>query len=146
MKYPLFSVYLTAYVTSTSMVLLSCSWVSWNDRISSCCSCLHSSAADSLSSEFFSVSNNSSSLSCAEKNELWYDKPNKVTVRPACSSITWLKTSQNRLFHDLAHVNLSHVITKPTKWVCAQRRLRSAWASAQSDQSLHYPYEESLGP
>ena len=29
---------------------------------------------------------------------------------------------------------------------CAQQRLRSAWASAQSDQSLHYPPEESLGP
>ena len=27
-------------------------------------------------------------------------------------------------------------MTKPTKWLCAQRRLRSAWASAQSDQSL----------
>ena len=26
-------------------------------------------------------------------------------------------------------------MTKPTKWVCAQWRLRSAWASAQSDQS-----------
>ena len=25
---------------------------------------------------------------------------------------------------------------KPTKWVCAQRRLRTAWASTQSDQSL----------
>ena len=25
---------------------------------------------------------------------------------------------------------------KPTKWVCSQRRLRSAWASAQSDQSM----------
>ena len=25
--------------------------------------------------------------------------------------------------------------TEPTKWLCAQRRLRSAWASAQSDQS-----------
>ena len=30
----------------------------------------------------------------------------------------------------------SHLVTKPTKWLCAQRRLRSAWASAQSDQSL----------
>ena len=28
----------------------------------------------------------------------------------------------------------------------AQRRLRSAWASAQSDQSLHCPHEETLGP
>ena len=27
-------------------------------------------------------------------------------------------------------------MTKQTKWLCAQRRLRSAWASAQSDQSL----------
>ena len=26
-------------------------------------------------------------------------------------------------------------MTKPTKWLCAQRRLRSAWASNQSDQS-----------
>ena len=30
--------------------------------------------------------------------------------------------------------------------LCAQRRLRSAWASAQSDQSLRCPHEESLGP
>ena len=36
--------------------------------------------------------------------------------------------------------------TKPTKWLCAQRRLRSAWASAQSDQSLCCPHEESRGP
>ena len=32
---------------------------------------------------------------------------------------------------------MSHDMTKPTKWLCAQRRLRSVWASAQSDQSLH---------
>ena len=31
---------------------------------------------------------------------------------------------------------LSRLMTKPTKWLCAQRRLRSALASAQSDQSL----------
>ena len=30
--------------------------------------------------------------------------------------------------------------------MCAQPRLRSAWASAQSDQSLRCPHEESLGP
>ena len=40
---------------------------------------------------------------------------------------------------------MSHLMTKPTKWVCAQRRLRSAWASAQSDQSLRCPHEETLG-
>ena len=31
---------------------------------------------------------------------------------------------------------VSRDMTKPTKWLCAQRRLGSAWASAQSDQSL----------
>ena len=31
---------------------------------------------------------------------------------------------------------LSRDMTKPTKWMCTQWRLRSAWASAQSDQSL----------
>ena len=33
-------------------------------------------------------------------------------------------------------VYMSRDMTKPTKWLCAQRRLRSAWASAQSDQAL----------
>ena len=41
---------------------------------------------------------------------------------------------------------LNHDMTKPAKWVCAQRRLISAWASAQSDQSLRCPHEETLGP
>ena len=41
---------------------------------------------------------------------------------------------------------LSRLVTKPTKWVCAQRRLGSAWAFAQSDQSLRCPHEESLNP
>ena len=40
----------------------------------------------------------------------------------------------------------SRDMTKPTKWVCVQRRLRSPWASAQSDQSLRCPHEESYGP
>ena len=33
-------------------------------------------------------------------------------------------------------VHISRGMTKPTKWLCDQRRLISAWASAQSDQSL----------
>ena len=36
----------------------------------------------------------------------------------------------------MSFLSLSHDMTKPTKWVCPQRRLRSAWAFAQSDQSL----------
>ena len=42
--------------------------------------------------------------------------------------------------------HVSRDMTKPTKWVCAQQRLRSAWASAQSDQSLRCPHEESFDP
>ena len=34
---------------------------------------------------------------------------------------------------------------QPTKWLCAPRRLRSAWASAQSDQSLRCPAWRKLG-
>ena len=30
--------------------------------------------------------------------------------------------------------------------LCAQRRLRSVWASTQSDQSLRCPHEKTLGP
>ena len=40
------------------------------------------------------------------------------------------------------HAQMSRHTTKPTKWVGAQRRLRSAWASAQSDQSLRCSHED----
>ena len=39
---------------------------------------------------------------------------------------------------------MSRPMTKPTKWLCAQRRLRSDWASTQPDQNLRCPHEESL--
>ena len=35
--------------------------------------------------------------------------------------------------------DMSRLMTKPAKWLCAQGRLRSAWASAQSDPSLLCP-------
>ena len=38
--------------------------------------------------------------------------------------------------HKVSAKHLSRDMTKPTKWLCAQRRLRSAWVCAQSDQSL----------
>ena len=37
-------------------------------------------------------------------------------------------------------------MSKPTKWVCAQQRLRSAWAFAQSDQSIGLRSVGSWGP
>ena len=45
-----------------------------------------------------------------------------------------------------AHSRIEPLMTKPTMWLCAQWILRSAWASAQFDQSLRCPHEESLGP
>ena len=47
---------------------------------------------------------------------------------------------------ELCYYQMSRDMTKPTKWLCTQRRLRSAWASAQSDQSLRCQHKESLGP
>ena len=57
--------------------------------------------------------------------------------------ISWLSKD---LLSELIDVHMSHLMTKLTKWVCAQRRLRSAGAFAQSDQSLRCMPEESLGP
>ena len=34
-----------------------------------------------------------------------------------------------------SYIYMSHLMTKPTVWLCSQRRLGLAWASAQSDQS-----------
>ena len=42
--------------------------------------------------------------------------------------------------------NFEPVHDKTNKMMCAQRILRSTWASAQSDQSFRYLCEESLGP
>ena len=47
-------------------------------------------------------------------------------------------------------LSLMKIIFEPrhdkTNKMCPGRRLRSAWASAQSDQSLRCPHEESLSP
>ena len=40
---------------------------------------------------------------------------------------------------------LSRLMTKPAKWLCTQRRLRSAWVSAQSDQSLRWTHSHFVG-
>ena len=52
----------------------------------------------------------------------------------------WYKyTAKQKFWKTTVKFNyLSRDMTKPTKWVCAQRRLRSAWAFAQSDQSLRW--------
>ena len=61
-------------------------------------------------------------MSCNSGQTLWLISLYFETIRPlwkfASAIIIWAASWQ-----------------KPTKWLCAQRRLRSAWASAQSDQS-----------
>ena len=56
------------------------------------------------------------------------------------SRLLWsIILKQNLVFSQTAQAktpHLSRYMTKPTKWLCVQQRLRSAWASAQSDQSL----------
>ena len=46
------------------------------------------------------------------------------------STTTWVHLQKHKIKD-----KINCLMTKPTKWLCAQWRLRSAWASAQSDQS-----------
>ena len=57
----------------------------------------------------------------------------------ACSSLVFRESSCLKLsglwllpkahYQSSLFIKMSHDTTKPTKWLCAQRRLRSAWAS-----------------
>ena len=68
-------------------------------------------------------------LSCSEMCPL---------IRTTDFGISFRKKKTNN-----APSHMSRDMTKLTKWLCAKRRLRSAWASAQSDQSLRCPHEGS---
>ena len=50
---------------------------------------------------------------------------------PEIRHLTTMKDSYN-----LLHLNISRNMTIPTLWPVRQAKTRSAWASAQSDQSL----------
>ena len=43
------------------------------------------------------------------------------------------------------YIYLSRDMTKPTKWVCAQRRLWSDWADTQADLSLRWAHSHIVG-
>ena len=49
--------------------------------------------------------------------------------------IPWRTRKRISVYRRCGQINMSRDITKQTKWLCAKRRLRSAWESAQSDQS-----------
>ena len=65
------------------------------------------------------------------KNELFTKKKKTQFLNPE-RLLNWLQMSRD--------------MTKPTNDTCAVQRLRSAWAFAQSDQSLGGPHEEILDP
>ena len=58
--------------------------------------------------------------------------------------IKYLVLQRHRFSCVFSSLDLSHLMTKPTKRPVRPRNLRSAWASAQSDQSLRCPHEETL--
>ena len=59
----------------------------------------------------------------------------RVTVDVVHTNSTWRSWKKEAPYHTLKDL-MSRIMTKPTKWVCTQLGLRSAWASAHSDQSL----------
>ena len=59
----------------------------------------------------------------------WYTRTNSLTNILALQLVILVKIFV-QVYHDISTIYLSHDMTKPTKWLCTQRRLRSAWASA----------------
>ena len=63
-------------------------------------------------------------------------KDESISVSSSKYTDLWSVWNFLFLFDSILHVHyMSCLMTKPTKWLCAQQRLRSAWASTQSDQS-----------
>ena len=75
----------------------------------------------------------------------WYDSCCVQQDLAASCKVNYFKFNCLNLWSNSKNGNMSRLVTKPTMWLCAQRWLRSAWASAQSDQSLRCPHEESFG-
>ena len=77
-----------------------------------------------------------------------------IWVFAGCTWICWFCRAMVQMPYaspSLSFLQLCHKVPH-VSWqnkhndMCAQWRLRSDWASAQSDQSLRCPHEESLGP
>ena len=60
------------------------------------------------------------------------DTTKKLSQEPCVLGLLSLSHVSTIFLSD--QMNMSRLMTKTTKWLCAQRRLRSNWASAQSDQ------------
>ena len=62
-----------------------------------------------------------------------------VSAGCTCWSCHTVALVKNKWFYHVVIIQMSRDMTKPTIWLCAQQRLRSASASAQSDQILRCP-------
>ena len=71
----------------------------------------------------------------------WTESEDPVYTVYSSVCIFWMQYSMAK-----PHYSNEPPHDKTNKMMCAQRRLRSAWASAQSDHSLHCSHEETLGP
>ena len=78
-------------------------------------------------------------LWCKKSLQLLLHHTVKTGIKTSSSSGSSMEGNCHRHQNsDLLQNKMSHDMTKPTKWECAQHRLRSAWASSRSDQSsLH---------
>ena len=79
---------------------------------------------------------NHQSLRCPHREILgpWLSLLWRLVDAQANPCLFWEPLIRISLFLDVVY--MSRDMTKPTMWLYAQRRLCSAWASAQSDQSL----------
>ena len=71
----------------------------------------------------------------------WMFRENERYFKLTNGSLMWQQYSAFEAYSNETLVmnnktKMSRLMTKPAKWLCAQRRRRSAWASAVSDQSL----------
>ena len=70
---------------------------------------------------------------------------NAIIISKAPDHVIYIFHSKKRFNSANSHnIELPH--DKTNKMTCTQWRLKSAWASAQSDQSIRYAHEETLGP
>ena len=67
----------------------------------------------------------------------WFVMYDRVVHDKSCSVNSPLITDGS--------LHVSGDMTKPTKWLCAQRRLRSDWADAQADLSLRWAHTHFIG-
>ena len=69
-----------------------------------------------------------------------------IMLKPNVTKRNNKKKKKKKKMLDESKVKMSRIVKKTNKMACAPSEDRSTWASAQSDQSLRYPHEVTLGP